>query len=206
MFKDYPGEIYAARKDSPMVIGVSGGETFLASDVPAVLKYTRDIYYIDNLQSVRILPGEVHFYDLNGDEVQMESTHISWDAEAAEKAIVESIDNLYTKYRDLSDEAKAHYEAFTKGVGSVRIAPHGAGYKVTAFTDKADKAYKLIICGYDADENLISTKLVDGKTKDSIYYTHLIDSVDENAASVKVFFWEGFKTLLPYAYNVAELK
>ena len=85
MFKDFPGEIYAARKDSPMVIGVAEGETFLASDVPAVLKYTRDIYYIDNLQSVRILPGEVHFFNLNGDEVEMESTHISWDAEAAEK-------------------------------------------------------------------------------------------------------------------------
>lgn len=85
MFKDYPGEIYAARKDSPMVIGIADGETFLASDVPAVLRYTRDIYYIDNLQSVRIMPGEVHFFDLNGDEVAMESTHITWDAEAAEK-------------------------------------------------------------------------------------------------------------------------
>ena len=85
MFKDYPGEIYAARKDSPMVIGIAGGETFLASDVPALLKYTRDIYYIDNLQSVRLLPGEAHFFDLNGDEVESELTHISWDAEAAEK-------------------------------------------------------------------------------------------------------------------------
>ena len=86
MFKDYPGEIYAARKDSPLIIGISEGESFLASDVPAILKYTRSVYYIGNLQSARILPGEVHFFDLNGDEVQLSPTEIEWDAEAAEKA------------------------------------------------------------------------------------------------------------------------
>ena len=85
MFKDYPGEIYVARKDSPLIIGVADGETFIASDVPAILKYTRKVYYIDNLMSARIMPGEVHFFDLNGDEVQVEPTEISWDAQAAEK-------------------------------------------------------------------------------------------------------------------------
>jgi hypothetical protein len=63
MFKDYPGEIYAARKDSPMIIGVSGQETFLASDVTAMLNHTRRVYYIGNLQAARLKPGEVHFYD-----------------------------------------------------------------------------------------------------------------------------------------------
>ena len=85
MFKDYPGEIYVARKDSPLIIGAADGETFIASDVPAILKYTRKVYYIDNLMSARIMPGEVHFFDLNGDEVQVEPTEISWDAQAAEK-------------------------------------------------------------------------------------------------------------------------
>ena len=85
MFRDYPGEIYAARKDSPMIIGIGRGETYLASDVPAILNYTRSVYYIGNLQSARILPGEVHFYDLNGDEISLERTEITWDAEAAEK-------------------------------------------------------------------------------------------------------------------------
>ena len=85
MFRDYPGEIYAARKDSPLVIGVADGETFLASDVPALLQHTRDVYYIDNHQSARLLPGEAHFFDLNGDEVQLPLTHVTWSAEAAQK-------------------------------------------------------------------------------------------------------------------------
>ena len=85
MFRDYPGEIYAARNDSPMVIGVSGEGSFLASDVPAILKYTRDVYFIGNRECARIVPGNVTFFDLNGDELRKETVKITWDAEAAEK-------------------------------------------------------------------------------------------------------------------------
>ena len=85
MFKDYPGEVYAARKDSPLIIGEAGGESFLASDVPAILKYTRTVYYIGNYQAARILPGEVHFFDLNGDEITISPVQITWDAKSAEK-------------------------------------------------------------------------------------------------------------------------
>ena len=85
MFKDFPGEIYVARRDSPMIIGIADGESYIASDVPAILKYTRSVYYIGNLQAARILPGEVHFYDLNGDEIEIAPTEITWDAKAAEK-------------------------------------------------------------------------------------------------------------------------
>ena len=86
MFKNYPGEIWIARKDSPMIIGIAEGETYVASDVPAILKYTRNVYYIGNLEFAKLTPGEAHFYDLNGDEVQKETVEIKWDAEAAEKA------------------------------------------------------------------------------------------------------------------------
>ena len=85
MFKEYPGEIYAARKDSPMIIGLAEGESYLASDVPAILKYTRNVYYIGNLELARLTKGSVTFYNLDGDEIQKEMKTIDWDTEAAEK-------------------------------------------------------------------------------------------------------------------------
>lgn len=86
MFKDYPGEIWVARKDSPMIIGVTDGETYVASDVPAILQYTRNVYYIGNLEFARLTPGEAHFFNLDGDEIEKQTTEIKWNAEAAEKA------------------------------------------------------------------------------------------------------------------------
>ena len=86
MFKDYPEEIYVARKDSPMILGVENGESYLASDVPAILKYTRNVYYIGNLEIGRLQKGQITFYNLDGDEIEKELVEIKWDAEAAEKA------------------------------------------------------------------------------------------------------------------------
>ena len=85
MFKDYPDEIWVARKDSPMIIGVDGDESFIASDVPAILKYTRNVYYIGNLEMACLKGGEVTFYNLDGDQIEKELTRIEWNAEAAEK-------------------------------------------------------------------------------------------------------------------------
>lgn len=85
MFHDYPGEIFVARKESPMIIGVTGGETYVASDVPAILKYTRNVYYIGNLEMARLAPGKATFYNLDGEVVDKECVEITFSAEAAEK-------------------------------------------------------------------------------------------------------------------------
>ena len=86
MFRDYPGEIYVARKDSPMILGVADGASYIASDVPAILKYTRTVYYIGNFEMARVRKGEITFFNLDGEEIQKEPKQIEWDAEAAEKA------------------------------------------------------------------------------------------------------------------------
>lgn len=85
MFQDYPGEIWVARKDSPMIIGTQGDASFVASDASAILKYTRHVYYIGNLEMAKLSDGEVHFYNLNGDEIEKPLMEVQWDAESAEK-------------------------------------------------------------------------------------------------------------------------
>ena len=86
MFKDYPEEIYVARKDSPMIIGIADGETYVASDVPAILKHARNVYYIGNREIAALKAGEATFYNIDKEVITKELVEIKWNAEAAEKA------------------------------------------------------------------------------------------------------------------------
>ena len=122
MFRDFPGEIYVARKDSPMIIGVADGETFLASDVPAILKYTRSVYYIGNLEVARLLPGQATFYDLNGDTVEKAPVEITWDAEAAEKGGFE-----HFMIKEIHEEPAAVRDTLNSLLANGRIDLSAAG-------------------------------------------------------------------------------
>ncbi|MBQ8883799.1 MAG: glutamine--fructose-6-phosphate transaminase (isomerizing) [Oscillospiraceae bacterium] len=145
LFKDFPEEIFVARKDSPMIIGVQDGETYLASDVPAILKYCRNVYSIGNLEIARLSKGNVTFFNIDREEIQKELTEIKWDAEAAEKggfehfmmkeiheqpkAVLDTINSVLKNDKvDLSEIGLSDEEI--KDISQIQIVACGSAYHV----------------------------------------------------------------------------
>ncbi len=140
MFGDYSGEIYTARKDSPMIIGITGGETYVASDVPAVLKYTRSVYYIGNMEIARLEKGNATFYDIDREEIEKELVEIKWDAEAAEKGGYE-----HFMLKEIHEQPKVIKDTINSVVkdGRIDFGEHG-------LTDEEMKAIQqiyIVACG-----------------------------------------------------------
>lgn len=145
MFQEYPGEIWVARKDSPMILGVQEDASYLASDVPAILNYTRNVYYIGNQEMACLREGTVSFYNLDGDEIQKEKTKIKWDAKAAEKdgyehfmmkeiheqpKAVEDTLNSVLKDGTLDLSSVGLLDEDLKGIGRIYIAACGSAWHV----------------------------------------------------------------------------
>jgi glucosamine--fructose-6-phosphate aminotransferase (isomerizing) len=116
MFKDYPDEIWVARKESPMIIGIADGDCYIASDVPAILKYTRQVYYIGNMEMAKLSDGKATFYNLDGDQIEKELTEIKWDAEAAEKGGFE-----HFMIKEIHEQPKAVEDTLTSVVKDGKI-------------------------------------------------------------------------------------
>ena len=116
LFRDYPEEIWAARKDSPMIIGLEEDSAYLASDVPAILKYTNHVYYIGNLEMARLRADGVTFYNLDGDTFEKELTEIEWDAEAAEKGGFE-----HFMMKEIHEQPKAVRDTIHAGIKDGQI-------------------------------------------------------------------------------------
>jgi len=85
IFADHPDLVYSVRKDSPLIVGQNGDGSLIASDVPAVLKYTREVYFIQNEEIAVLSRDSIHFYNVDGEEIEKEPKKIEWDINAAEK-------------------------------------------------------------------------------------------------------------------------
>ena len=105
LFADCPDQIFAARKDSLLIVGQNEDGCFIASDVPAILKYTRKVYYVDNQEVVRLRADHMHFYTVDEEETTKEPVYIEWDASAAEKAGYEHfmLKEMYEQPKTVTD-------------------------------------------------------------------------------------------------------
>ncbi len=140
MFKDYPGEIYVARKDSPMILGTADGESYVASDVPAILKYTRNVYYIGNLEMARLTKGDIEFYNIDGEIIEKELTEIKWDAESAEKGGYE-----YFMMKEIHEQPKAIRDTINAVVSEGKIDLSSVG--ITEDEMKEVHQIHIVACG-----------------------------------------------------------
>ncbi|MCR5256362.1 MAG: glutamine--fructose-6-phosphate transaminase (isomerizing) [Acetatifactor sp.] len=145
MFHDHPGEIYAVRKDSPLIVGHSKDGNFIASDVPAILEYTRDVYYIQNMEICVLKEDSIKFYNIDKEELEKEVQHIEWDAKAAEKEGFEHymMKEIYEQPKAITDtiaprikDGKVVFEELgltdeeLKGVEHIVILGCGSAYHV----------------------------------------------------------------------------
>ena len=143
VFADCPDQVFAARKDSPLIVGQNADGCFIASDVPAILKYTRKVYYVDNYEVVRLRADHMHFYTVDEEEITKEPVTIEWDANAAEKVGYEHfmLKEMYEQPKTVSDtltprvknndvviEELNMTDEELKAVGKVHIVACGSAY------------------------------------------------------------------------------
>ena len=145
MFQDRPGVIYAARKDSPLILGQSDKGTFIASDVPAILAYTRSVYYIGNMEMAELTRDEITFYNIDREKIEKEKVEINWDAQAAEKGgyehfmmkeiheqpkAVRDTVNAYVKEDGINLSEVGIGDEFFRGLKRVYLIACGSAYHV----------------------------------------------------------------------------
>ena len=149
LFSDHPEELYAVRKDSPLIVGHTKDGSIIASDVPAVLRYTRDVVFIQNEEIVRLTKENMEFYNIDEEPIEKETTHIEWDVNAAEKGGYE-----HFMLKEMYEQPKAILDTFSPRIKDGQIVIEELG-----MSDEEIKSIKKIMivawfrlsCGYDGE-------------------------------------------------------
>ena len=140
IFKEHPEELYAVRKDSPLIVGETKDGNIIASDVPAVLKYTRDVIFIENEEIVRMTEDSMEFFNVDEEALEKEAVHIDWDVNAAEKGGFE-----HFMLKEMYEQPKAITDTFAPKIRDGKIVIEELG--MTDEEIKAIKKIMIVACG-----------------------------------------------------------
>ncbi len=155
MFTDCPDKIFAARKDSPLIVGYNESGTFIASDVPAILQYTRQVYYIGNMEIAVLDKEAVHFYNVDRDEIEKEPVEIKWDAQAAERGGFE-----HFMMKEIHEQPGAVEDTLHAYVKDCRIDFSEAGLTEDALKD-LERIY-IVACGSAYHVGVVGKYVIEG--------------------------------------------
>ncbi len=140
IFSDHPEELYAVRKDSPLIVGHTKDGSIIASDVPAVLKYTRDVVFIQNEEIVKLTRENMEFYNIDEEPIEKEAVHIDWDVNAAEKGGYE-----HFMLKEMYEQPKAILDTFSPRIKDGQIVIEELG--MTGEEIKEIKKIMIVACG-----------------------------------------------------------
>lgn len=155
IFKDHPNELYAVRKDSPLIVGKTDGGNIIASDVPAVLRYTRDVYFIENEEIVKMTETSMEFYNVDEEIIEKDSTHIEWDVNAAEKGGYE-----HFMLKEMYEQPKAITDTFSPRLKDGKIVIEELGMSDEDIL--AIKKIMIVACGSAYHTGMTSKYVFEG--------------------------------------------
>ena len=155
IFKDHPEELYAVRKDSPLIVGHTENGNIIASDVPAVLKYTRDVYFIENEEIVRMTDSTMEFFTVDEEPIEKESTRIDLDINAAEKGGFE-----HFMLKEMYEQPKAILDTFSPRIKGDDIVIEEL--KMSDDEIRAIKKIMIVACGSANHTGMTSKYIFEG--------------------------------------------
>ncbi len=158
LFADHPDTVYSVRKDCPLIVGKADGASFIASDVPAILSYTRDVYYIDNEEIAVLTRSDVSFFSIDGDPITKELSHVDWDANAAEKG-----GNPHFMLKEMYEQPKAVRDTISPRIKEGKIVIDELGLSDDDI--RSIERIHIIACGSAWHVGMTSRYVIEGLTR-----------------------------------------
>lgn len=158
IFNDHPEELYAVRKDSPLIVGKAEDGNLIASDVPAILKYTRDVYFIENEEIVKLTEDNIEFFNVDEEPIEKKSVKIDWDVHAAEKGGYE-----HFMLKEMYEQPKAIADTLSPRIQDGKIEIEELG--MTDEDIRAIKKINIVACGSAYHAGLTGKYVMEGMAR-----------------------------------------